>query len=93
MKDYSSNTWLAVAILFLAAGQLIHSFSSKHHKHDEESQLNPMVSEASYAMAICKDSGGEALITEYNSQTGLTINCFYPGDKLEKLDSMSDEDL
>lgn len=29
------------------------------------------------ALRICKETGGKPLVTEYNSKTGLTINCFY----------------
>jgi putative hemolysin len=94
MNDTSIN-WLTFAVLCLAAGSIFHSFSSKHHRHDDEVEqpLNPMVSEASYAVSFCEQTGGEMLLTEYNSKTGLTLNCFYPGDKLEKLDDLSNLEL
>lgn len=34
---------------------------------------------AEKAKRICEETGGEMLVTEFNSKTGLTMNCFYPG--------------
>lgn len=38
------------------------------------------ISEAEKAAELCRVTGGELLVTEYNSKTGLTMNCFYPVD-------------
>jgi hypothetical protein len=32
------------------------------------------------AAKLCEETGGQLLVTEYNSKTGLTMNCFYPVD-------------
>lgn len=94
MNNTSIN-WLTFSVFCLAIGSLFHSFSSSHHQYDDkkEQPLNPMVSEASYAVSFCEQTGGEMLLTEYNSKTGLILNCFYPGDKLEKLDDLSNLEL
>jgi hypothetical protein len=35
-------------------------------------------STADEAKRLCEATGGQLLVTEYNSKTGLTLNCFYP---------------
>jgi hypothetical protein len=36
--------------------------------------------EIAKARSLCEETGGQLLVTEYNSKTGLTMNCFYPVD-------------
>lgn len=36
------------------------------------------------ATRLCESSGGTAIMTEYNTVNGLTINCFYPAATVEE---------
>lgn len=50
-------------------------------------------SRTDHALRICKETGGKALVTEYNSKTGLTLNCFYnefnnPTDQAEEFENL-----
>ena len=59
------------AIMFLAgvlfAGTLALAVDNRDKPADAED-----------AVRLCEETGGTLLVTEYNSVTGLTLNCFYP---------------
>lgn len=57
-------------------------------------QPGPLLSNTTdQAVALCKATGGEPLMTEFNSTTGITINCFYPGTKLQIETQPTQQDL
>ena len=38
---------------------------------------NDKPADAEDAVRLCEETGGQLLVTEYNTVTGLTLNCFY----------------